>query len=35
MNAADIELEEVTESCFSDVSVETWYAKYVCTGVKL
>lgn len=34
MNASEIESQEVEETCFTDVSISSWQAKYICSGVE-
>ncbi len=33
MNAAKREVVQAESSCFSDVAVSSWQAKYICSGV--
>ncbi len=34
LSASELEIKEPEEKCFSDVSVSSWQAKYVCSGVE-
>lgn len=34
MKSADIKLNEITKSCFDDVDINSWQAKYICTWVE-